>query len=253
MRAALLIAARDLRGLFVSPLAWVILAVLQAAGAWVFLVRLDVFAALQPRLLDLPGAPGLTALVVTPLLQALAQLLIVLVPVVTMRQLAAERREGTLVLLLSAPVSAASIVLGKFLATVAFFCLALALLCAMPLLLLLGGTLDAGLLAAALLGMVLAVALFVAAGLFASACTAQPATAAIAGVGLLTMLWMLDWAATPGDGQDFSLLAWLSPASHLEPLLRGLVDTADLAWFALAAAAFLVLAVYRVEGMRSWD
>lgn len=253
MKAIGVIAARELRALFLSPLAWVLLAVLQAVCAWIFLVRLDVFAALQPRLEDLPGAPGLTVLVVTPLARTLAQILVLVVPLVTMRQLAGERHDGTLVLLLAAPVSAAGIVLGKFLATLAFFGIALLMLGCMPLALLWGGSLDIGLLLSAALGMALVIATFTAAGLFASACTSQPATAATAGVGLLLLLWLLDWAAVPRDGVDFSLLGWLSPSMHLDALLRGLVDTADLAYFILLTAAFLLLAVYRVEGMRSWQ
>ena len=237
MRATLVIAARELRALLLTPFAWVLLAVLQALAAWIFLVRLDLF----------------TALVVTPLLRALALIWMLVVPLVTMRQIAGERREGTLVLLLAAPVSATSVVLGKFLATLAFFLLALALLGCTPLALLLGGSLDAGLLAAAMLGMVLVTASFVAAGLFVSALTAQPATAAAGGVGLLLLLWLLDWAALPNDGLEFSLLAWLSPASHLDALLRGLVDTADVAYFVLVTAALLLLAVRRVEGLRTWD
>lgn len=253
MKATLVIAERELRGLFLSPLAWIMLAVLQALGAWIFLVRMDGFAAVQPRLTEMPGAPGLTVLVVTPLLRTVALLYTLVVPLVSMRMLSGERREGTLVLLLAAPVSAASIVLGKFIATLAFFLLALALLTCTPLALLLGGSLDIGLLCAAVLGMTLLTASFTAISLLFSALSAQPATAAAASTGVLMLLWLLDWAAAPRDGTGFSLLAWLSPAPHLDSMLRGLVDSADIAYFVIVTIACLCLAARRVEALRTWD
>lgn len=249
----LTIAARELRGLFLSPLAWILLAVLQALGAWIFLVRMDGFAALQPRLDELPGAPGLTVLVVTPMLRTIALVFSLLVPLVAMRLLSGERRDGTLVLLLAAPVSAASIVLGKFLAIFGFFVCALALLACTPMALMLGGSLDMGLLAAALLGMTLLLASFSAVSLLFSSLSAQPASAATASVGVLTPLWLLDWAAAPREGTAFSLLAWLSPAPHLDAMLRGLVDSADIAYFVVVSVTCLYLATRRLEALRSWD
>ncbi len=253
MRATGVIAARELRGLFLSPLAWTLLAVLQAIGAWVFLVRMDSFAALQPRLTEMPDAPGLTILVVTPLLRTLALLFTLVVPLVGMKMLSGERREGTLVLLLAAPISATSIVLGKFLATLGYFLLALALLACTPLALLLGGSLDTGMLLAAGLGMTLLTASFVAVSLYFSSLSTQPATAAAASTGTLILLWLLDWAATPRDGAGYSLLSWLSPAPHLDAMLRGLVDSADIAYFLILGAACLYLATRRLEALRSWD
>ena len=253
MKAALVIARRELLSLFVSPMAWTLLAVVQALAAWVFLVRMDGFAAVQPRLADLPGSPGLTALVVTPLLRTLALLMVLVVPLVTMRMLSGERRDGTLVLLLAAPVSAFSIVFGKYLAALGFFLTMLALLACLPLTLLLGGSLDGGLLLAATLGMLLLIACFSAVGLYFSSLTSQPPSAAGASTGLLLLLWMFDWTVAPRDGADVSLLAWLSPAPHLDAMLRGLLDSADVGYFVVLTAGFLYLAMRRVEGLRSWD
>ncbi len=246
---ALDIARRELRSLFVTPLAWVALAAVQFVVAWMFLLQIDLFMELQPRLAGRDGAPGLTAIVVAPMLGTVSLVLMLASPLLTMRLIAEERRAGTLVLLLASPVSSTAIVLGKFLGAVAFLAVAVAVLTLMPLSLLIGGTLDIGLLAAGLLGVLLMSASFVAVGLFASTLTRQPAVAAFASFGLLLMLWLLSLAGRGSSAGD-NLLAWLSLMSHFEPLRNGLVDTRDVAFFVVFTALFLALSVRRLDGLR---
>ncbi len=243
----LIIAARELRSLFLSPLAWTMLAVVQIILGYLFIVQLDLFMQLQPRLAGAPGAPGVTAIVVAPLLQSAGVVLMLVVPLLTMRLIAEERRSGTLTLLLSAPVSMTQIVLGKYLAVVAFFACVLALTALMVLTLLLGGTLDFGLLGAGLLGLALVAASFSAAGLFLSSLTAQPAIAAVSAFGLLLLLWLLDWAGTAGGGQVAGVLAYLSLLTHYDALLKGVFDSKDVAYYLLFIVTFLALSIRRLD------
>ncbi len=244
----LTIAGRELRSLFLSPLAWVLLAVVQLILAYLFLAQLEVYLNLQPRLAALEGAPGATDLIVAPLLADAAVVLLLVVPLVTMRLLSEERRAGTLELLLSAPVSMTEIVLGKYLGALAFLLIMLLLLALMPLSLLAAGGLDLGKLAAGLLGLALLAAAFAAAGLFLSSLTAQPAAAAAGTFGLLLLLWLGDWSARGGGGDE--LVRYLALLSHYEPLLRGLVRSVDLAYFALFVLTFLVLSIRRLDAER---
>jgi ABC-2 type transport system permease protein len=244
------IAGRELRGLFLSPLAWAILGVVQLILAYVFLVQVDVFLQWQPRLAGLEGAPGLTEIVATPLLRTAAVVLLLVVPLLTMRLVSEERRARTLPLLLSAPVSSTEIVLGKYVGLLAFLLLLLALIALMPLSLLAGGGLDLGLFAAAWLGLVLVVASFAAAGLFLSAVTDQPTVAAVSTFGLLLLLWILDWAGGSGGEQARSALGYLSLLTHYDALLKGVFDTKDVAYYLLFTGAFLTLAVRRLDADR---
>jgi len=248
--SALTVAGRELRSLFLSPLAWTVLAVALVILGYLFLVQVDTFVRLQPRLSGAPGAPGVTALVVAPLLQTAGVVLMLLVPLMTMRLVAEERRNGTLALLLSAPVSMTEIVLGKYVAVLAFFGCLLGLLALLMLSLLAGGTLDFGLLAAALLGLALLVASFAAAGLFLSTLTAQPVVAAVSTFGLLLLLWVIDWAGGTGEGAGAQALSYLSLLTHFDPLLEGVVDTRDVAYYVLFIAAFLGLSIRRLDGDR---
>jgi ABC-type transport system involved in multi-copper enzyme maturation permease subunit len=150
--SVLAVAGRELRGLFVTPFGWIALAVMQFVAAWLFLVQLEGFVQLQARLAAVAGAPGVTDLVVAPALAQVGVLLLLVMPLVSMRAISGERQAGTLQLLLAAPLSAGEIVLGKFLGALGFGLLALGLLGLMPLALLVGTALDLGKLLAGMLG-----------------------------------------------------------------------------------------------------
>ncbi len=242
------ITAKELRSLFVTPLAWVLLGIMQLILAWIFLIQLEGFMQVQPKLLGRADAPGLTDLIAAPLLETAATLLMLLTPLLTMRLISSELRSGTIDLLLSAPLSITRIVLGKYLTLLAFFFIAIVLTALMPLSLLIGANLDLGRLAAGLTGLFLLLALFGATGLFLSSMTRQPAVAATATYGLLLFLSILPQA---GGEAVSPLFAWLSPSSHLRVLLSGLVQTSDLAYFLLLTAALLALAIRRLDSRRT--
>lgn len=246
------IAARELRGLFLSPLAWTLLAVVQGLLAWIFLLLVDDFRNVQGRLIGLENAPGVTDLVAAPLFRVAAWCLLVLTPLLTMRLFSEERRSRTLDLLLSAPVGTSAIVFGKYLGVLAFLCGATALIAAMPLSLALGASLDFGKLLAGLLGLSLLVASFAAAGLYMSTLTAQPVVAAVSTLGLLLFLCIVD-AANLGRETAGSLFGYLSLLRHYDALLLGLFDSADVAYYLLFVAAFLGLAIRRLDDGRLRD
>lgn len=246
------IAVREWRGLFLSPIAWTLLAVIQGLLAWIFLLLVDDFRNLQGQLASLNNAPGVTDLVAAPLFRVAAWMLLLLVPLLTMRLFSQERRAGTLDLLLSAPVGIPAIVLGKYLGILAFFLIAVALITLMPLSLAAGTTLDMGKLLAGVLGLSLLVGAAIAAGVYLSTLTAQPVVAAVATLGLLLALWMVDVASTAqGVGSD--LLGYLSLQRHYDSFLLGLFDSADLAYYLLFSLAFLVLAIHRLDDLRLRD
>lgn len=244
----LTIAGRELRGLFQSPLAWVVLAVVQFILGWLFLTQIDAYNQIQPQLATLPTAPGITEIIVAPLFSNATFILLLVVPLVTMRLISGERRAQTLPLLLSAPVSITEIILGKYLGTLAFFAILLAMVALMPLSLLTGGALDWGLLGANLLGLGLMLAAFSAAGLYMSTLTAQPTIAAVSSFGLLLLLWVIDLAGSGGEGS--ALFGYLSLQRHYQSLLRGLFNSSDILYYLLFIATFLILSIRRLDGER---
>jgi len=243
------IAAREWRGLFLSPLAWTLLAVTQALLAWILIILINDFQNMQGRLAGLEHAPGVTDLVVAPLFRVAAWALLLLTPLLTMRLFSEERRAGTLDLLLSAPVSATQIVLGKYLGVLIFLLGVVALTALMPLALMTGAALDGGKLLAGLLGLSLLAASFAAAGLYLSSLTAQPLIAATATFGLLLAFWIVD-AVGAGQGIASQFFGYLSLPRHHDALLLGLVRSEDVAYYLLFSAAFLGLTIRRLDNLR---
>ena len=244
------IAAKELRSLFLSPLAWIVLAVVQVLLAYVFLIQIESFLEWAPGLASVPNAPGLTSLVVAPLFDFARKVLMVVVPLLTMRLVSEELRTGTLTLLLSAPRSMVEIVLGKFIGVVVFLCAVPLLLLCTSLLLLIGGNLDFGLLAACLLGLILLTASIASAGLYMSTLTQQPAVAAILTLGLILLLSMLDYAGAAGETGSSTLFAYLSISNHANAFFRGVFDSRDIVYHLLFILTFLTLSVRRLDGMR---
>lgn len=242
------IAAHELRRLFLSPLAWTLSAVMQGLLAWIFIILIEDFQNLQGRLIGLEHAPGVTDLVVAPLFRVAAWGLLLLTPLLTMRLFSEERRTGTLDILLSAPVGASTIVLGKYLGVSAFLLAVIALIALMPLTLMIGASLDVGKVIAGLLGLSLFAACFAAVGLYASALTTQPIIAAAAAFGLLSAFWIVD---AVGVGQAAApLFGYLSLPRHNDALLLGLFKSDDAAYDLLFSATFLGLTIRRLDDAR---
>lgn len=249
------IAGKELRTLFTSPLAWLVLTVVQVVLGYGFLKRLDDFLQVQAQLAQMVSPPGITELVAAPTYATAAVMLLFAVPLLAMRMIAEERRNQTLTLLLSAPVSMTQIILGKFTGLTAFLLIIIALVFAMPLLLTTGTRLDYGLLGGLTLALLLLAASFTAVSLYASSLTAQPMAAALLGFGmLLAMLYMGETAGDSLRARGWQVPAAFaqvfSPLKNFEPLGRGIIDSYAIACTLLLTAAFLILAVRRLDGRR---
>lgn len=239
---------REFKSLFLSPLAWSILAVVQLILAWLFLGRIELFQTYQSQLMAMESAPGLTEIVVPDLLGNAAIIIpLLVVPLLTMRLVAEERRNRTLALLFSAPLSMTEIVLGKYLGILMFLLALLALIALMPLSLSAGAHLDYGLISSGFLGLALLLAGSAAVGLFMSTLTQYPTVAAVSTFGALLLLWVLDWS---GQGLGGGWLAYLSLFNHYKPFLDGIFDSADAVYHVLLVTTFLVLSVRRLDADR---
>ncbi len=251
-----LIALRELKSLFLSPLAWAMLCVVQLITCYQFLAQLETYLTLQAKLSVLENSPGLTDLVIAPLIGGSAIVLLLIVPLLTMRLISEEQKNQTLSLLFSAPISMTQIILGKYLGILGFLLIMVMMLALMPLSLLLGAAIDLGQLFSALLGLILVLASFAAAGLYMSTMTRQPAIAAVSSFGLLLFLWIINWAGSSAEAEQAlaegggNVLSWFSLLNHFEPLLKGVFSTADIAYYMLFICLFLVLAVRRLERLR---
>jgi ABC-2 type transport system permease protein len=257
VRPALVIAGRDLRAALDTPLAYVLFAVFLLVSGLLFVTHLHDFsaasdlarahAARDPAVLE---RFSLDTAVMRPVLRNSVLLLVVLVPLLTMRLLAEEERQGTMELLLTAPISPFSLVAGKWLAGLALALVPVALTLWYPLVLVVVGAPDLPPLLAGYLGLLLVAGAFTAVGLFASALTRTPLLAAFLGFAFLLASALCGVLAGALPEELGGPLAWLSILFHHDTLAAGVVDTSDLAFFVLFTACVLFLTARLVESRR---
>lgn len=239
----LTIARNELRRIFVSPLAWAVLAVVQLILGFVF-INLLIDYARNAEFTD--QFTGVADYMGGGLYGFATIILLLVVPLMTMRVFSEERRSGSLTLLLSSPASLIEIVLGKFLGLAGFLLALLVLLALMPLSLLPGTDLDLGRIGAGLLGLFLMMLAFGAAGLFVSSLTREPTIAAVGGFGLLLLVWLIQILSYQ-EIPFAEVFGYLSLIGHFDSLRRGIFDTADVAYYLLFIVFFLWLTVQRLD------
>lgn len=246
----LTLAQRELRSLFLSPLAWAILAIVQFILAYLFLSQLQEFLLIQDKLSAIDNAPGVTELVIAPLYGSATFIMMLVTPLLTMRLISEERRNQSLALLLSAPVSMTEIIVGKYLGMLGFAVIMILIMTLMPLSLLFAGSIDIGLLFSIVLGISLLLAAFISVGLYMSSLTAQPTIAAMSTFGILLMLWIVDWAGGKASEAASGLLEYLSILRHFEGFAKGIFNSSDFFYYILFIALFLILSIRRLDGDR---
>ncbi|MCK4709529.1 MAG: ABC transporter permease [Gammaproteobacteria bacterium] len=238
------IARREITSMFLSPLAWVILAVIQAILGFMFLAQIENFFMLQPQLIELENTPGVTDIIVAPIFSLAAIILLMIMPLLTMRTLAEEKKNKTINLLFSAPVSITQIVLGKYLGLLFFVLILTSMLMLMPLSLLVGTELDLGKLLSIFIGMILLLGSFAAIGLYLSSLTDSQTIAAVSTFGTLLMLWIIEWRS------EQTVFHYLSLLAHHQPLLEGEFSSTDISYFLLIIFLFCGLTIRQLDGDR---
>lgn len=247
MSAVFIIARFEAHRIFTSPLAWAVLAVIAGITGFIFA---NLLLSIDANPMALSEYFGVSDYLSAGVFGFSTVLFLLVMPLMTMRLFAEERKSGSLTMLLSAPVSAPQIVLGKFLGLSVFMLAMLGILVLMPLSLAFSASLDYGRLAAGVLGLALMLMAFAAAGLFVSACTREPTIAAVGGFGLLLLVWLLD-VLSYQDVPLAELARYLSLIGHYDSLRRGLFDTADIVYYLLFSGVFLWAAVQRLEMERN--
>ena len=255
MRNALAIAGKDLRSYFTSPIAYVVLTGYLLLAGWFFFNLLANFNQLLMAYMSLSSPEVLETLnlnewVMAPLLHNLAVVLVILVPMLTMRSFAEEKKSGTYELLMTSPITVSEIVAGKFVGGFAFILLMVALTGLYPLILIWFGDPEIGVIFSGLLGLLLLGSTFVAIGLFTSSLTDNQIIAAVSSLVLLLLLYIIAWPAQSVGETLGPLLRYLSLTEHFNGLVKGVVDTRDIVYFLSAIALALFLTLRSVESMR---
>ena len=236
MRNAWTIARRELYAYFVSPIAYLVAAA--------FLLLCGIFF--------IAGVARYQDATLQSMLGSLSIVLIFVAPILTMRLLSRERDQGTIELLLTAPVRDWEVVAGKFLASWLYYLGMIAVTALYLPVLVLYGDPDLGTIGAGYLGLVLLGAALLALGVFASSLTSNQIVAAVVGVGASVGLWLIDLLSGLLGSGARDVIAYLAPSGHYFNFIDGIVDTRDLVYYLSATFIFLFLAS-RVLQARRWQ
>jgi ABC-2 type transport system permease protein len=255
LKNAFTIADKELQSYFVQPVAYVVMTVFVLLSGFFFFallrrfdVLLEVYGAMQN------GAQlehlNLNQMVVEPLLHNMAIVLVILVPAITMRSFAEEKRTGTYELLLTVPLRTGEIVAGKFMAGAMLVLIMIALSALFAVILVGFGNPEIGLMASGYLGLALLGVSFVAVGMFTSSVTQNQIIAAISSFGLLLLLFVISWPAQAGGASFAGLLKYLSLPDHFGQMVQGVIDTQDIIYFLSVISIALFLTQRSVESAR---
>ncbi|MBI4394811.1 MAG: ABC transporter permease subunit [Candidatus Omnitrophica bacterium] len=256
MSKVIAIAARDLKSWLHSFSFYLLAVFFLGVAGYFFWSGLSYFSLVSYQVATNPKLQvvslNLTEGVLSSFLASLAAVLLLLIPVLTMRSLAEEKSQGTLELLFTYPISDVQIVIGKFLSllalvfllvspTIAYFFLARAV----------GAKFETVSLLTGYGGLLLVGASFVALGLLMSSLVERQAVSAGIGFAILLFFWIVGWMAEWTSPTLGIVFKEMSLVEHFRDLGRGIVDTKDLAFFILFISFFLFATLSTLE-IRTW-
>jgi ABC-2 type transport system permease protein len=244
---------KELRLYFTSPVAWVILTMFVFVTGLFFWSIFSYFAQASMRVMTNPQMGrdlNVTDGVMRPLFDNMRVILLFVVPLVTMRLFAEERRSGTIELLLTYPVRDGAVLLGKYLAAMTLYGVMIATMLAYPAMVAYFARVEWGPLATGFLGLVLMGAMFLAIGLFASSLTENQIVAAMVTFGILLAFWIVGWTAEFAGGSMSAVLGHLSIIEHNDTFAKGVLDTKDVIYFVDFTVLALFLTLRSLESRR---
>jgi ABC-2 type transport system permease protein len=255
MRNILAIAAKDIKSQFVSPIAYVVLTGFLLLGGWFFFNLLARFNFMLNLYLSFRNPEAiqrmnLNEFVIAPLLHNLSVILVILVPVITMRSFAEEKRSGTYELLMTSPLKITEIVLGKFIGAFVFVLIMVLLTAIYPIILVAYGNPETGVILAGFLGLLLLGTAFVAVGVLTSSFTENQIIAAVSCLIVLLLLYVISWPAETAGESMGAVLKYLSLTEHFGEMVKGVIDTRDLVYFGSVILLALFLTQRSVESLR---
>ena len=254
MRNSWVIAKRDLGSFFNSPIFYVVTTVFLVIYSFIFFQILNFFSfqSLQAGQAQAMGMSlNLNEMVIEPSLQNMSVILLLIIPIITMRSFADEKKMKTFRLLLSSPIHLKEIILGKFLACMGVVTLMILISSYSVGFLFLLGEPEVGPIVTGYLGVILMAGCFVSAGIFASSLTDNQIIASVLTFGFSLFMWIIGWGAQAAGPVTGQILQYLSIVDHLDHFLKGLVETSDLVYY-LSFMLFSLFLCHRVLDSNRW-
>ncbi len=256
MRNIYLIFSKELKSYFTSPIAYVVITIFLIISGYFFYNILATFSLISfqaetnPIIARQYNLLNINESVVRPLFGNISMIMLLMMPLLTMRLFAEEKKQGTIELLLTYPVKDVEVLIGKFLACVAVFGVMLLSTVTYPVLLIILGEPEIGPIITGYLGLFLLGVAFISLGMFTSSLTENQIISATLAFGALLIFWLLSYSllfTPPGLGR---FISYISMTEHLESLAKGVLDTEDILYYVNFTLLFLFLTLRSIESRR---
>lgn len=255
MRNVMAVAGKELRTYFHSPIAYLVMTVYALICGYVFYSSTAFFIVQTFRMQAMGGmgAPplSLNENIIRPILSGvLTVVLLFLIPLITMRLYAEEKRSGTIELLLTSPLTDLEIIMGKFIGALTLF----ATLEAMTFLyfgvLFIYGNPSAKPLLAGALGLLLYGASLLALGMWFSTFTKNQIIAGAVGLAVFLMLFLLDWVTAYSTGMVGRVMSYVALTTHFDSFSKGVIDLSDLVYYLSVIVFGIFMTARSVEALK---
>jgi len=243
---------KELNSYFRSPIAYGVMAFFALVAGYFFYVAVAIFVqrGVESAMSGQSMPMDVNEWVIRPVFSNVSVLGLFLIPMITMRLFAEEKRSGTIELLITSPIHDLEIIMGKWLAALTLYAAMLGISLLSIAMLFAYGKPDWRPIAIGYLGLLLQGACLLAIGTFISTCTKNQIVAGVAGFCICLMLWVLDWMSAFNTSAVGKVMAYLSVLQHFDSFSKGVLDSKDIVYYASAVFVGLFLTARSMESLR---
>jgi ABC-2 type transport system permease protein len=237
------IVKREIKAYFVSPIAYVVLAIFLIIVGFFFWNMLMYFNLRCMQMAQYPymaGNMSLNEMVMKPLFQNMSVIILLVIPLITMRLYAEEKKTGTIELIFTAPLTDVEVALGKFFAAFSMFVIMAVMTLLYPLILSRVSSIEWGPVLSGYIGFLLMGGSFISIGLLLSAFSSNQIVAAVMSFGVLLFFWIIGWSSEFASGAFSKVLSYLSLIEHFDDFAKGICDTRDIIYY----LSFIFLGIF---------
>ena len=238
----LTLAQKELRAYFVSPIAYVLLVFFALLFGYFYASSINFMVQLSMGQFGMGGPQiiNINEFMIRPLFGNTAVILLFMLPMLTMRSFAEEKRSGTIELLLTSPLTDFQIIMGKFLGAMALYTLMLSLTLIHIGVLFWYGEPEWAPVLSGYLGLLLMGGSFISIGLAISSMTKNQIVAGVSTFAVLLLFWIINWMGDASGTMTQSVLAYLSILEHLDDFSKGVIDTTHVTYY----VSFITLGLF---------
>ena len=257
MKKTFAIFNKELKSFFYSPMAYVVIAVFTALTGVFFYLYLSNFVEtafradmMAQQYRQMPQKMNVNLMLIRPYFWNIALITLFTLPAITMRLFSEEKKQGTVELLYTTPISSLQIVMGKFMAGLAFFAVLLIPTVLFQSLLFSYGNPEILPVISGYIGLLFLGSAFISMGLFISTTTENQIIAAIGGFALSLFLWVVGWGASYAGPTLAPFLEYISIINHFEDFAQGVIDSSHVAYYILFSFVGIYLSLKSIESIK---